>query len=94
MHVALPTVSDNRLGEVSSLVRFDIDAQGAVDFQPETTESASAKKQKNRGDSHGSIIHLPLSPRGLIPLQPLRLQIRQPLLEHIQLTLQPLALNL
>lgn len=49
MHVALPTVSDNRLGKVSSLVRFDIDAQGAVDFQPETTESAIRPKAEEQG---------------------------------------------
>lgn len=43
MHVAFPAVANDCLGEVASFVRFDIDAQGAVDFQAKSVISLSVR---------------------------------------------------
>jgi hypothetical protein len=39
MHVALAAVPNNRAVEIARLIRLDIDAQRAEDFQPQSVNS-------------------------------------------------------
>lgn len=106
MHIPLLRVPNDRFVVVACLVRLDVDTQRSVDLElqsmphPPTLSALALFLQPppplgaGLYNSHGSIIHLPLPPRLIIPLHPLSLQIRQARLQHLQLPLQPLTLNL